>query len=139
MSYYDTKQALTQKFVDAAILPNDSIAVENDQFISDGKNIYVALYFIPATSEMLGKTFASSNQDRGIFQASVFIKKNSGTYDNEQLQLIDNIISEFSYNSETTYNNQTVYILESTVNNGVENDAWFRRDVSINYLTFSTR
>ena len=29
--------------------------------------------------------------------------------------------------------------LESTVNNGIENESWFKRDISINYLTFSTR
>ena len=88
---------------------------------------------------MMGKTSTSSDEQRGVFQVSVFTSLNNNDYDNVQLQTIDSILSAFQYNSQTVYNTQTVDILESTVNNGTENESWFKRDVSINYLTFSTR
>jgi hypothetical protein len=49
--------------------------------------------------------------------------------------MIDDILSGFAYGSAEVYNGQTINILESTVNSGSENEAWFKRDVSINYLT----
>jgi hypothetical protein len=64
---------------------------------------------------------------------------NSDAYDNAQLTAIDEILSGFRYTSSTVYNGTTVDILESTVNNGTENESWFKRDISINYLTFNQR
>ena len=87
----------------------------------------------------MGKTSASGDEQRGVFQVSVFVSLNSGNYDLKQLQTIDSILSAFQYNSSTVYNNQKVDILDSTINNGTENESWFKRDISINYLTFSTR
>lgn len=139
MSYLDTKQALAQKLIDAAVLPNSSIAFENKKFSPGKKTKWLACYFIPATEETTGKTVSSSDEQRGIFQVSVFVKKNSTNFDNDQLQLIDDIKAAFTYNDKAVYNGQQVDILESTVNNGFETDAWFQRDISINYLTFSTR
>ena len=139
MSYLDTKQALIQKLVNAAIVPSTEIAYENEDFDPSGKNSYLAVYFIPASTDMMGKSSASSDEQRGIFQVSVFVKLNSGSYDNDQLTLVDSIINEFSYNSSAVYNTQKVDILSTTVNSGVTLDSWFKRDVSINYLTFSTR
>ena len=88
---------------------------------------------------MMGKSSASSNEDRGVFQVSVFTSLNNDDYDNAQLQTIDSVLSAFQYNSSTVYNDQKVDILDSTVNNGTENESWFKRDISINYLTFSIR
>jgi len=139
MSYLDTKQALIKKLIDANIVPISDIAFENDNFNPKGKVLYLATYFIPASTDMMGKTSTSNDEQRGIFQVSVFASLNSGEYDNEQLQKIDEIISEFSYNSSVVYNNQKVDILSTTVNSGVTLDAWFKRDISINYLTFSNR
>ena len=61
------------------------------------------------------------------------------SYDNAQLTAVDEILRGFQYNSSTVYNSQRVDILESTVTRGRENESWFRRDISINYLTFSNR
>jgi len=55
------------------------------------------------------------------------------------LTAIDELISAFKYNTQMVYNTQTVTTLESTVNTGSESEAWYQRDVSINYLTFSSR
>ena len=141
MSYYDTKQALIQQLTSITItgITSNDISYENSGFNPNGKSKFIAGYFIPATSEIMGKTSASSDYQRGIFQVSVFVKLNSDDYDNTQLQIIDSITTGFVYNTVTVYNGQKVQILESTVNSGSENESWFKCDISINYLTFSNR
>ena len=141
MSYYDTKQALITQLVGASItgITSADIAFENKDFDPSGKSIWLSCYFIPATSEMMGKTPTSGNEDRGIFQVSVFVALNNNDYDNAQLQAVDSILSSFQYNSSTVYNGQKVSILSATVNNGTENESWFKRDISVSYLTFSSR
>ena len=137
MSYLDTKQALLAKLIATPIagITSADIAFENNDFDPTSKSKYIAAYFIPATSDTTGKELAATQEQRGIFQVSVFIKLNSGNYDNDQLQIIDDILSGFVYNSTAVYNAQTVLILESTINSGSENESWFKRDVSIDYLT----
>ena len=137
MSYLDTKQALIQKLLATSItgITSADIAFENNDFNPTSKSKYIAAYFIPATSDSMGKKINSGDEHRGIFQVSVFIKLNSGNYDNDQLQIIDDILSGFQYGSQSVYNAQTVCILESTVNSGSENESWFKRDISIDYLT----
>ena len=137
MSYLDTKQALITKLLATSITGIDTadIAYENNDFNPSGKSKYIASYFIPATSDSTGKELNAMQEQRGIFQVTVFIKLNSGNYDNDQLQIIDDILAGFQYNSVTVYNAQTVCILESTVNSGSENESWFKRDISIDYLT----
>ena len=139
MSYLDTKQALLTKLLGAAIVPDTDIAFENKSFDPANKDKWLATYFIPATEETMGKTVASSDEQRGIFQVSVFVKKNAINSSNNQLSLIDDIKAAFTYSDTTVYNGQQVDILEATVNNGFETESYFQRDISINYLTFSTR
>lgn len=141
MSYLNTKLALIQKLQNATItgITADDIAWENNNFDPSGKSQYIACYFIPAVTESLGKTLASSDQQEGIFQISVFISLDGGEYDHNQLQIVDDVLSEFQYSTSSVYNGQTVEILESTLNAGSENESWFKRDLSINYLTFSER
>ena len=141
MSYYDTKQALLQQLSSITItgITSTDIAYENSNFDPSGKSKFISATFIPATTEMMGKSATSSDEQRGIFQVSVFVKLNSGSYDNTQLQIVDSIITGFPYNTVTVYNGQTVQILESTVNSGSENESWFKRDISIDYLTFNNR
>ena len=138
MSYLDTKQALIQQLLTASIATSD-VAFENKTFDPKNKTLWYAVYFIPATTESAGKTLASGDEQRGIFQISIFVPLNQNDYDNAQLAAIDSILSVFQYSTTTVYNNQRVDILESTVNNGIENESWFKRDISVNYLTFSER
>ena len=137
MSYLDTKQALITQLLATPItgITSADIAFENNDFDPTSKSKYIAAYFIPATSDSTGKELNAGQEQRGIFQVTVFIKLNSGNYDNDQLQIIDDILAGFQYNSVTVYNAQTVSILESTVNSGSENESWFKRDISIDYLT----
>lgn len=141
MSYFKTKQALLTQLLGASIpnITSDDIAFENKDFDPACKDLWLACFFIPATTESTGKTFESSDEGRGIWQISVFVSLNNQSYDNVQLQTIDALRSAFYYGSSTVYNSQKVDILDSTVNNGIENESWFKRDLSINYLTFKTR
>ena len=139
MSYFSTKQALVEALINSAIFAADELGFENNVFDPDGKDIYAECYFIPADEVSLGKDASSSDDQRGIFQVSVFVKKNSGNFDNDQLVKIDELRNLFKYGSVLTYNTQKVNILESSLNNGTELESWFRRDLSINYSTFSER
>ncbi len=141
MSYLDTKQALIQQLltVSSAEFTADDIAYENNTFDPLTKSTFLDTFFIPATSEAITKDGDTAYDDRGIFQISVFVKFNSGDYDNKQLQIVDDILRVFKSNSSIVYNNQVVDILDSTVNNGLSSESWFKRDISINYLTFSKR
>jgi hypothetical protein len=137
MSYLDTRQALIQKLVGTSItgITSADISYENSGFNPKGKSKFIAGYFIPATSETTGKELAAIQERRGIFQISVYVKLDGGQSDITQLEIVDSILSGFVYGSEAVYNGQTISILESTVNSGSENESWFKRDVSINYLT----
>ena len=137
MSYFDTRQALIQRLINTSItgITAADISYENSDFDPKGKSKFIAGYFIPATSETTGKELAAIQERRGIFQVSVYVKLDSGKSDTAQLQMIDDILSGFAYGSAEVYNGQTINILESTVNSGSENEAWFKRDVSITYLT----
>ena len=137
MSYFDTRQALIQRLINTSItgITAADISYENSDFDPKGKSKFIAGYFIPATSETTGKEIAAIQERRGIFQVSVYVKLDSGQSDTAQLQMIDDILSGFAYGSAEVYNGQTINILESTVNSGSENEAWFKRDVSITYLT----
>lgn len=141
MSYLDTKQALITQFLAASVtgLTVNDIAYQNKFFDPANRSLWVALYFIPATSQMMGKSTIDKNEDRGIFQVSVFVSLDNPEYDNAQLTAIDQILTGFQYNSSTVYNGQQVDILDSTVNQGADSESWFQRDISINYLTFSNR
>ena len=141
MSYLDTKQALITQFLAASVtgLTADDIGYQNKFFDPSNKALWVSLHFIPATSQMMGKTTTDKNEDRGVFQVSVFVPLDNVEYDNVQLQAVDEVLTGFQYNTSTVYNGQQVDILESTVNQGRESESWFQRDVSINYLTFSNR
>ena len=137
MSYLDTKQAFLTQL--RTVVNVDDIAFENNKFDPANKSLWFAAYFLPVSTEIMGKTSASSDEQRGIFQVSVFVPINEFDSSNTQLKAIDDVLSGFIYNTSIVYNEQTVDILSSTVNNGAESEAWFQRDISINYLTFSER
>lgn len=141
MSYYDTKQALLTKLLSSSItgVSADDIAYENNTFDPASKTAYIETFFIPASTESTGKTITSSDEERGIFQISVYVQYNGGNYDNLQLQIIDSIRLIFANTTSSFYNGQQVDIMESEVNEGALNSGWFKRDISVNYLTFSSR
>ena len=137
MSLLDTRNALVTQLL--TLVNTNDLAVENSVFKDTNKDVWYSMAFIPASSETTGKTLASSDEDRGIFQVSVMVQINSGNKDLLQLQALDDIKSGFLYSISLVYNGQQVDILEADSNQGSENDAWFKRDLSINYLTYSER
>lgn len=141
MSYLNTKQAFVTYLLSnlPTGLTSADVAFENNKFDPTNKSLWLAAYFIPVSTEMMGKTSTSGDEQRGLFQISVFVALNNNDFDNTQLTAIDELITVFKYNTVLVYNTQTVDILESTVNTGSESDAYFQRDISINYLTFSER
>jgi len=138
LSYLDIKQALIQQLLTAGIADTE-IAFENKKFDPANKSFWLAAYFMPATTGILGKTSASGDEQRGVFQVSVFQELDDENFDNLNLTKIDEVLSVFQFGTSTVYNGQQVDILSSTVNNGTENESWFKRDISVNYLTFSER
>ncbi len=141
MSYLNSKQALITHLINnlPSGLTTADVAFENRRFDPANKPLWLAAYFIPASTEMMGKSVTDSDEQRGIFQVSVFVALNSDEFDTAQLTAIDELITAFKYNTQMVYNTQTVSALESTVNTGSESEAYYQRDISINYLTFSTR
>lgn len=141
MSQLNTKQAFISHLL--SNLPSgvsvSDVAFENKKFNPKNKGLWLAAYYIPATSEMMGKSDNDRDEERGLYQISVFVPLNSASYDNAQLQAIDELKASFRYNTQLVYNDQTVSILSSETNAGVESEAWFQRDLTINFLTFTNR
>jgi len=136
MSYLKTKNALIQQLL--TVVDAGDVAFENKNFDPKGKNFYYACYFVPVLAESTGKTLNSSDEQRGFFQVSVFVKSNVN-YDIIQLEKADLISSAFRDTTNIEFDGQRVEILESTLNAGFIDEPWFKRDLTINYLTFTTR
>ena len=141
MSQLDTKQAFLSQLINnlPTGLTTADVAFENKKFNPANRDLWLAAYYIPATSDPLGKTSADFDDERGFYQVSVFVSLNSDDYDNRQLEAIDQIKSAFRYNTELVYNDQVVYVTSAETNAGVESEAWFQRDLTINFLTFTQR
>ena len=137
MSYKNTKKALVKQLLTG--IGKADIAFENKYFNAKGRDSWVACYFRPTLTNSTGKTLQSSDEQRGFFQVSVFINANNKDYDYAQLEIVDDILSAFQNTTSITFDNQTVDILESTLTPGSIDEPWFKRDITINYLTFSTR
>ncbi len=137
MSLKDTRNAFVSKIITATALP---VAYENAGFDPSNLDSWLAVYLIPATTGSLGKTIGSGDDHYGIFQISVYVKADNKTaYDSVQLDIIDDLTTAFYYGSVLISNTQEVHILESTVNEGSRNGAWFKRDISVNYFTITQR
>ena len=141
MSYINTRNALIKQLKATPVtgMSNSDIAYDNNKFNPAGKDLWVMASFIPASSVSTGKTLASSDEQRGVFQISVACKLNNKTYDNIVLVATDEILAGFRDTTSVSYLDQNVSILESTVSAGSESESWYKRDISINYLTFSKR
>lgn len=120
-------------------ITTDDIAFENKKFDPSGKDAWLAAYFIPALNDPLGKTSEDFNDSRGFYQISVFVPINSNSFDNTQLQIMDELEQAFSYNTELVYNGQKVYITSVDSTAGTESEAWFQRDLTLNYFSLSER
>lgn len=137
MSELNTKQALVQQLLTVA--DSSDIAFENKDFNPDGKPFWFACYYRGATEESTGKTLTSSDQAFGFFQVAVYTERNLSNYDNLLLEKVDLIKSAFRNTASVTYSGQRVYILDTSSNDARPENGWFKKDLTINYMTFSAR
>jgi len=137
MSYLNTKQALIQQLL--TVVSSSDVAFENRYFDPKDKDLWYAAYFMPVTTEGTGQSLSNAEEQRGFLQVSIFVRSNSADYDNIQLSKVDLILSAFKNTTTVSFSDQDVDILESTLNDGAIDDPWFKRDITINYLTFSNR
>ncbi|MCP3675991.1 MAG: hypothetical protein GY829_16205, partial [Gammaproteobacteria bacterium] len=79
MSQLNTKQAFISHLINN--LPTgvtvDDVAFENKKFKPKNKDLWLAAYYIPATSDMMGKSATDRDEERGLYQVSVFVPLNS--------------------------------------------------------------
>jgi hypothetical protein len=126
---------LTQAISTMTPLVGDKLAYENNDFDPKGLSIWSDFVFRPATSESCGKSVASSDEERGFIQLSIYIKSNALSYDNEQLAAIDTIKKDFYFGAVFG----GVQIMEVTVGDAFPVESWFKRPVTINYTAFAGR
>ena len=104
-------------------------------FNPEGFDMWVAWFYVPVTKQSNTKLYNGVDDNRGFLQVSVYIKQNDAILLNQQLEFFDILAGAFWSGAE--FNN--VYISESVINGGRNSDAWFVRDMTINYLTFTSR
>jgi hypothetical protein len=140
MSYLNTRQALVTQFLATTVTGLTVADIGYDSFFKPAnKSLWVMLTVIPASSDAMGKGSVDTNEDRGIFQVSVFIPVKTKDKDIVSYTAVDEIRAGFQFNTSTVYNGQQVSIQDINVNQGRVTEAWFQTDISINYLTFSNR
>jgi hypothetical protein len=141
MSDFKILQALRGIYAAASTttISNTSYTDPPEVFTPYGKSLWFDEDFIPATSESLGKTQQSSDSDRGIYQITVYTPIDVGDYGESMSNAVNAIKAVFFNGVSNVYQGQKVDIIEVTTQGQVENEAWVRRIISINYLTFNGR
>ena len=136
MSYVSIRKTLLAAAINSVndynITNGDNIGIgfENSNFDPSGLDCFVICYIIPTTNESLGKTAQSIIDTRGILQLSVFVAKDKN-YDIKQLEVCDHLASSFRGNK----NISAIHIESATITAGRDEDAWFVRDMSVNFIT----
>ena len=143
MSDLKTLQALRTllKTVVISGVTNDDVSYMDPPIAFDpsNRNLWLDEAFVPATSETMGKTKASSDEDRGFYQVTVFTPLLGGDFGISASTAIDNIKTVFFNGASQVYQEQKVDILKVTAQPQSESESWLGRVVTINYLTFSER
>jgi hypothetical protein len=132
MSQLQIRNSLLGALITADIAP---IAYENGSFDPTGLSEFLAAYYVPATSDSMGKTKASSDDEKGFLKVSVFVESNSGVYDTRQIAIIDELKKVFFFGGII----DNVQIDSVVINQTQPDGAHFRRDVYINYISYVAR
>lgn len=119
-------------------ITSGDIAWDNSDFDPSGKTAWLDTFYIPADIDITSKTTAGQEQS-GLFQVSVYVPANDSTggfkqYARRQMQIMGEVLSGFATNTQTSYNNVTVSILDSTVQPARKSGGWYVRDITINYI-----
>ncbi len=143
MSDLKTLQALRTLLTTVVIggLTNDDISYLDPPVPFDpaNKTLWLSEAFVPVSSDTMGKTKASSDEDRGFYQITIFTPLLGGDFGVTSSGAVDNIKTVFFNGASEVYQGQKVDILDVTVQGQSESEAWLSRVVTINYLTFSER
>jgi hypothetical protein len=141
MSDYNILQSLREIYATATTTTstNTSYIDPPEVFKSEGKHLWFHEGFIPASSESLGKSPTDNNEDRGIYQITVYTPLDVGDYGKSMSDAVSAIKGVFYNGATNVYIGQKVDILEVTTQGVAQNESWVRRVMSINYLTISTR
>jgi len=123
----DVSKSLKEAII--AATPNDLlIGFDNEIINPEGLNIYAESFFIPGVNTPIGKNQTDADIEDGVHQFSVYVLKDSGRYDIDQLKLIDEVKSYMR-------SNQQIGISISSMNTtGARYEGpWCVRDLSINW------
>jgi hypothetical protein len=136
-TYYALVNHLTQQSI-TGIDNNNDIAWGNNKFSPKGKDIWLSADYFPVGVGVTSKTAAGAQED-GLFQVSVYIKANDNdganvTYDIQQLTAMNEVLTAFAENVQTSYNSVTVSILNSELQPPRKTGGWNVRDITINYI-----
>jgi len=116
MSDLKTLQALRTllKTVVISGVTNDDISYLDPPKAFDpaNKKLWLDEAFVPASSETMGKTKASSDEDRGFYQVTVFTPLLGGDFGLSAAAAVDNIKTVFFNGESQVYQGQNVDILE---------------------------
>lgn len=136
-TYYALVNHLTQQSI-TGIDNNNDIAWGNNKFNPSGKVIWLSADYMPVGVGSTSKDAAGAQED-GFFQVSVYIKANdndgaNAIYDIRQLTVMNEVLTAFAENVQTSYNGVTVSILSSDMQPPRKTGGWNVRDITINYL-----
>ena len=123
----EVSDALKQAII--ASTPNDLlIGFDNEIINPEGLNIYAESFFIPGVNTPIGKNQTDADIEDGVHQFSVYVLKNSGRYDIDQLKLIDDVKTYMRANQP-----DGVSISSMNTTGARYEGSWCVRDLSINW------
>jgi len=143
MSRDNTEKALYQHLIDN--LPTGvsvaDVAWKNPEepFEPANRQMWIEPAVIESSSNTTGKAKSDSDIQKGYMQIDVYVPTKSSTYDAALTTAIDEISSAFKFGTELVYNNQKVSIQSNNSPNSEEDGPYYRRVITIKFLTVSTR
>ncbi len=139
----DTYQALVNKLTDAisnseiANISLSDVSYENMEFDPSGLDAWLAVYYMPASIDSLARD--RFDEETGLFQISAYVPLNDKTGDISRgalrlIQLTQDVQNVFYHNAVASANNESVYILDSTLTPAASSESWMSKTITINYL-----
>lgn len=140
ITFNTTYDALINHLLSATItdITADDIAFENMSFDPSGKTAWLDTFYLPADLSTTSKT-TTGQQESGILQVSVYVPQNDETGGSRQYaarlnQIASDVLTAFTTNTQTVYNDVTVSILDASLQPARKSGGWYVKDISINYI-----
>ncbi len=135
MSLELISQALRQNLEDANL--GYPITIENAQFDSENIDLYLAPFVVPVDSLSLMKESDGQFQQNGFYQVSIYGRVNDGWAN--VYAAADAVRKAFPYNGSYTKGPVTVTSMQSTQNQGRNDEGRFIVDVTIDWFSYIDR